>query len=240
MRFLITAGGTREYIDPVRFISNASSGRMGYALARAALKAGHDVTLVTAPTGLKPPTGAKVIAVESAAQLFEAVKKQFPGCDCLIMAAAVSDFTPAHPASTKIKKDRGERLGGASPTLHLELKLTPDILRWAGRHKHVGWGLPHRKPPAKASETAAGQRPKILVGFALEDRNLRANAERKLREKNLDMIVANAPDSISAQRTTVHIKLRGTEWIQVGEAAKAAIATRIISLLTEHEAEFKR
>jgi len=109
MNFLITAGGTREYIDPVRFISNASSGRMGYALARAALKAGHAVTLITAPTALKPPAGADVVRIESAAEMFGAV-------------------TPAHPSKTKIKKE-----GGLKPTL--QLKPTADILRWAGRHK---------------------------------------------------------------------------------------------------------
>jgi len=104
MRILITAGGTREYIDPVRFISNASSGRMGYALARAALKAGHTVTLVAAPTSQKPPSEAKLVNVETAAQMFDAVKKHFSRCDCLIMAAAVADYTPARPAKTKIKK----------------------------------------------------------------------------------------------------------------------------------------
>src|SRR5512136_2309382 len=130
MRTLITAGGTREYLDPVRFISNASSGRMGYALARAALRAGHKVTLITAPTALKPPTGAKVIAVQSAAEMFQAVKKHFPRCDCLIMAAAVADYTPAHPAKTKLKKQAAK--------LTLELKPTPDILKWAGRRKRQG------------------------------------------------------------------------------------------------------
>ena len=104
MHFLITAGGTREYIDPVRFISNASSGRMGYALARAALKAGHKVTLITAPTALKPPAGARVVRVQTAAEMFRAVKEHFPACDCLIMAAAVSDYTPARPSKTKLKK----------------------------------------------------------------------------------------------------------------------------------------
>src|SRR5512142_2610692 len=98
MRFLITAGGTREYIDPVRFISNASSGKMGYALACAALKAGHDVTLITAPTALKPPAGAEIVRVESAAEMFAAVKEHFQRCDCLIMVAAVADYTPAHPS----------------------------------------------------------------------------------------------------------------------------------------------
>jgi len=202
MHFLITAGGTREHIDPVRFISNASSGKMGYALATAALKAGHEVTLVTAPTALKPPAGATVVAVESAAEMFRAVKEHFPACDCLIMAAAVADYTPARPSKTKIKKD-----GGASPTLRL--KPTADILKWAGRHK------------GKAQ---------IVVGFALEDRNLRANAEKKLRDKHLDMIVANAPEAINAEASTVHIKPRDSEWVELPAARKHATARRIIRL----------
>jgi phosphopantothenoylcysteine decarboxylase/phosphopantothenate--cysteine ligase len=212
MRILITAGGTREYIDPVRFISNASSGRMGYALARAALKAGHEVTLITAPTLLKPPADATVVPVESAAEMFAAVKERFPKCDCLIMAAAVSDYTPAKPSRTKLKKQ--------ATKLTLELKPTPDILKWAGR--------------LNAGPRATGHGPRILVGFALEDRDLRANAERKLREKNLDMIVANAPSAIGAERSTVHIKIRDAEWIEVADRHKAATAGRIIALIERH------
>jgi phosphopantothenoylcysteine decarboxylase/phosphopantothenate--cysteine ligase len=208
MRILITAGGTREYIDPVRFISNASSGRMGYALARAARNAGHEVTLITAPTALKPPAGADVIRVESAAQMFKAVKEHFPACDCLIMAAAVADYAPARPAKTKIKKQAGR--------LTLELQPTADILRWAGRHNRVG-GAHHNR--------------KIVVGFALEDKDLRAHAERKMRKKNLDMIIANAPDKIGAATTTVEIRTADGAWLTVGEAGKAAVARRIIALV---------
>lgn len=206
MHFLIAAGGTREYIDPVRFISNASSGRMGYALARAALKAGHEVTLITAPTALKPPAGARVIAVESAAQMFAAVKEHFAACDCLIMAAAVADFTPARPSKTKIKKE-----GGLKPTL--QLKPTPDILKWAGTHRRV---------------CTAHQSAQIVVGFALEDRNLRINAERKMRNKHLDMIVANTPGAIAAETSTVQIKSAYADWIEFAESGKATIARRII------------
>ncbi len=209
MRFLITAGGTREYIDPVRFISNASSGRMGYALARAALKAGHEVTLITAPTALKPPARARIARVESAAQMLQAVKEFFPECDCLIMAAAVADYTPAHPSRTKIKK-RAARLT-------IDLKPTRDILKWAAAHK--------------AGSRATGHGPQIVVGFALEDKDLLANAERKMREKNLDMIVANAPEAIGGEKTTVHVKCRDLGWVKIVDATKAAIARRIISSL---------
>jgi len=211
MRILITAGGTREYIDPVRFISNASSGRMGYALAQAALKAGHKVTLITAPTALKPPTGARVISVESAAEMFKAVKEWFPKCDCLIMAAAVSDYTPAKPSRAKLKKQAAR--------LTLELKPTPDILKWAGRHK--------------GGSRVTGHGPRIVVGFALEDRDLRANAERKLREKHLDMIVANAPGAIGAETSTLHIKVVRADWIEIRNARKAAGASHILRIIGE-------
>ena len=110
MRILITAGGTREYIDPVRFISNASSGRMGYALARAALKAGHKVTLITAPSSLRVPEGVRAVRVETAAELFEAVKKNFDKCDCLIMTAAVTDYTPCRKLKEKIKTSHESRV----------------------------------------------------------------------------------------------------------------------------------
>jgi phosphopantothenoylcysteine decarboxylase/phosphopantothenate--cysteine ligase len=205
MRFLITAGGTREYIDPVRFISNASSGKMGYALARAALKAGHKVTLITAPTTLKPPAGAKTIHVENAAQMFAAVKEHFARCDSLIMAAAVADYTPTRPARTKLKKQ--------ATKLTLELKPTPDILKWAGRQKRRG---------------------QMLVGFALEDKDLRANAERKMRQKNLDMMIANTPGAIGADTSTLHIKTVNSDWVEIRAARKTASAGRIIRMIEKY------
>ena len=202
MRILITAGGTREYIDPVRFISNASSGRMGYALARAALKAGHKVTLITAPTNQSPPSDVKLVKVETTAQMFEAVKKHFEKCDCLIMAAAVADYTPAQPAKTKIKK--------TAKHLTLKLKPTTDILKWAGGHKRKN---------------------QSVIGFALEDKAVRARAEKKLREKNLDMIIANNYAAIGAEESTVQIKTPDREWLRLPQASKARIAQEIISLV---------
>lgn len=202
MRFLITAGGTREYIDPVRFISNASSGRMGYALARAAHKAGHKVTLITAPAALREPRGVKVIKVETAAEMFEAVKKHFKKCNCLIMAAAVADYTPSRPAKVKIKK--------SGKALTLRLKPTTDILKWTGKHKRKG---------------------QIVVGFALEDKALRPRAEKKMMEKNLDMIIANTPAAIGAETTRVHIKAIETDWVQINSTTKTAIAKKVISMI---------
>lgn len=200
MHFLITSGGTREYIDPVRFISNSSSGRMGFALARSALKAGHKVTLVSAPTGRRPPRGAQVISVETSAEMFEEVRKHFDKCDCLIMAAAVSDYTPAKRANSKIKS-------GSKP-LTIKLKPTVDILKWAGSHK---------------------RRNQRVVGFTLEDKQLRDRAEKKVRAKNLDMIVANAPAAIGAERSTVHIKTMDSDWFAIRDASKVKIAVRIIA-----------
>jgi phosphopantothenoylcysteine synthetase/decarboxylase len=199
LHFLITAGGTREYIDPVRFISNASSGKMGFALAKAAIEAGHKVTLISAVKDLK----FKTINVETAEQMFCAVKKYFNKCDCLIMAAAVSDYTPVKKSKIKIKK--------LNKNLIIKLKPTIDILKWAGRNK----------------------KNQIVAGFALEDKNLRKNAEKKLKEKNLDMIIANAPSSIGAEKSAICIKQKNKDWLTIQKADKTVIAKKIISLLCQ-------
>ena len=205
MRILITAGGTREYIDPVRFISNASSGKMGYALAKAAIKAGHRVTMITTveKSNFKfQISNFKLIIVQTAAQMFETVKKNFEKCDCLIMAAAVADYTPARPAKTKIKK--------TNKSLTIKLELTADILKWAGIHK---------------------KKNQVVVGFALEDRNVRARAEKKLKEKNLDMIIANTPGTIGSDKTTAHIKTAESNWTKIEDSTKSATAGSIIRMV---------
>ncbi len=202
MHFLITAGGTREYIDPVRFISNASSGQMGYALASAAIKAGHKATLISA-ADLQPTIGVEFVGVDSAAEMFAAVKKFFAKCDCLIMAAAVSDYTPVKKSKIKIKKSKRN--------LVIRLKPTVDILKWAGKHKKQN---------------------QIVVGFAIEDKNLHSSAEKKLKEKNLDMIVANTPAAIGAKKSTVHIKTPDYKWLKLPHATKTTIAKKIVGLLT--------
>ena len=202
MHFLITAGGTREYIDPVRFISNASSGQMGYALASAAIKAGHKATLISA-ADLQPTIGVEFVGVDSAAEMFAAVKKFFAKCDCLVMAAAVSDYTPVKKSKIKIKKSKRN--------LVIRLKPTVDILKWAGKHKKQN---------------------QIVVGFAIEDKNLHSSAEKKLKEKNLDMIVANTPAAIGAEKSTVHIKTPDHKWLKLPHATKTTIAKKIVDLLT--------
>ncbi len=196
---LITAGGTREYIDPVRFISNASSGKMGYALAKAAVAAGHRVTLIAANTLLTPPKDARVINVITSDDMFQAVKTEMKACDCLIMAAAVSDYKPAASSKTKLKKEKSG--------LSLHLKPTQDILKWAGRHKKAG---------------------QILVGFALEDTNLLENAADKLKRKKLDMIVANEPSAIGEDRSTLHIKTKTGDWQTFENTTKTASARRVL------------
>ncbi len=195
LHFLITAGGTREYIDPVRFITNASSGKMGLALAEAALKAGHKVTFISTIENLK----FRYVKVETAEEMFKAVKKHFRSCDCLIMAAAVADYTPAKKSKIKIKKSNKD--------LVIRLKSTADILKWAGKNKKKG---------------------QIVAGFALEDRNLRKNAEKKLKDKNLDVIIANNPAVIGKNTAAVQVKQKNGGWINMPAAGKDAIAAKII------------
>jgi phosphopantothenoylcysteine decarboxylase / phosphopantothenate---cysteine ligase len=160
-KLLVTAGPNREAIDPVRYISNRSSGKMGYALVRAALSRGAEVTLVTGPTALEPPAGAHTIPVITAAEMHSAVMSEFDGCTAVIMAAAVSDYRPVASAAKKIKRGNGA----------IEVRLEPnlDILRELGQNKNG----------------------KVLIGFAAETDELIANAAKKLSGKNLDMIVAN-------------------------------------------------
>ena len=201
MHLLITAGGTREYIDPVRFITNASSGQMGYALARAALKAGHKATLITTPVDRQPPKEAKIVKVETTAQMFKAVQQQFSRCDCLIMTAAVADYTPVKQAKSKIKK--------TNKSLTIKLKHTVDILKWAGNNKRNG---------------------QVVIGFALEDKDIKANAESKLLEKKLDIVVANKPGAIGSSRSTVYIKSVDKPWVEIVDKSKTVTARRIIAM----------
>jgi phosphopantothenoylcysteine decarboxylase/phosphopantothenate--cysteine ligase len=162
---VITAGGTQEPIDPVRVITNRSSGKQGYALAQAALDRGAEVTLITTPTGLQPPIGANVIRVETAAEMEKSVLQISQQADALIMAAAVADFTPLEPATQKIKKDTNFN--------SIQLTRTEDILKELAKIR------------------AVTNVPKVVVGFAAETEDLIENAMSKLQSKNLDLIVAN-------------------------------------------------
>ena len=162
-RVLVTAGATRESIDPVRFITNHSSGKMGVALARAAMLRGAAVTLVAAHMEAAPPMFVEVVPVKNARDMFEAVTARAPGMDIIIKAAAVSDYTPASVADSKMKKKDGE--------LSIELKRTQDILKHLGAIKHPG---------------------QFLCGFSMETDNVIENSRKKLTGKNADMICANS------------------------------------------------
>lgn len=162
LRVLVTAGPTQEPIDPVRFISNHSTGKMGFAVARAAMERGAQVTLISGNTTAEPPLLVETVRVQTAAQMLDAVNEYFPHCDILVKSAAVADYTPAVYHDEKVKKKDGE--------LSIELKRTVDILR------HV------------ASTKKPNQQ---VCGFSMETENLEENSKKKLQEKNLDLIVAN-------------------------------------------------
>jgi len=161
-KILVTAGPTREAVDPVRYLSNHSTGKMGYAIARAAARRGAQVTLVSGPANLSVPLGVNAVPVTGAAQMFEAVTAVSREQDIIIKAAAVADYRPASPGTDKIKKKDGD--------LRLELERTDDILAWLGQHRSPG---------------------QILCGFSMETRDLLMNSRNKLEKKNIDLIVAN-------------------------------------------------
>ncbi|MHC4777790.1 MAG: phosphopantothenoylcysteine decarboxylase domain-containing protein [Planctomycetota bacterium] len=199
MQFLITAGPTREPIDGVRFLSNRSTGKMGFAVAEAALKAGHDVILVFGPGGLALPSGAVPVAVETALEMEEAVKAKIRHADALVMSAAVADYRPETKIEGKFKKGEGEWV--------LTLVRNPDILAGAGRIK--------------------GDR--IHVGFAVESSDLLENASLKLEAKNLDLIVANGLAAFGADRSTVHFLTPDGPTETFSGLPKSEIAQRIVT-----------
>ena len=163
MKVLVTAGATQEAIDPVRYITNHSSGRMGYAVAEAAMLRGAEVTLVSGQTALVPPPFVETVPVVSAEDMFREVTARAPGMDFVIKAAAVADYTPEETADHKIKKADGE--------MAIRLRRTKDILAFLGEHKPAG---------------------QLLCGFSMETENLIENSRGKLFRKNLDMIAANS------------------------------------------------
>ncbi|MBQ4547073.1 MAG: bifunctional phosphopantothenoylcysteine decarboxylase/phosphopantothenate--cysteine ligase CoaBC [Oscillospiraceae bacterium] len=162
-RVLVTAGATRENLDPVRFITNRSSGKMGYAIAKMAKTMGAEVTLISGKTEIRPPHGVSTVSVESAEDMYNAVTGKAADADIIIMAAAVADYTPAEYCAQKIKKSEGDN--------NLVLKRTKDILAGIGKDKKPG---------------------QVVVGFSMETENLLENSRKKLVSKNADMIVANS------------------------------------------------
>jgi len=174
VRILITAGGTREAIDPVRFIGNRSSGKMGYAVARAAVERGAHVTLITTPTQIEKPSNCKIIEVETAAQMKQAVIIEAKRSDAVIMAAAVADYRPVQKFKGKMKK--------LSSKVKIELHKTDDILENLGKNKGK----------------------KVLVGFSLETSNLIGNSKKKLTGKNLDLVVANTEEALDSETSRAY------------------------------------
>jgi phosphopantothenoylcysteine decarboxylase / phosphopantothenate---cysteine ligase len=206
VRFVVTAGPTREAIDPVRFISNRSSGKMGYAIAEAALAQKHDVTLISGPAAISRPGAAKFVSITSADEMFEAVKSATRKCDALVMCAAVSDYKPASVSPLKMKKKRG---GFA-----LELRPTRDILA----------SLPKR-------------RRYLVIGFAAETHNLASHAQKKLRAKNCDAIVANDVSGteigMESDVNEVTIFFRDGEKEKISRAPKKIIARELVKIFAK-------
>ncbi len=204
---LVTAGPTREPIDAARFISNASTGKMGYAVAAAAKERGAAVVLVSGPTQIDPPAGVKIIPVMTAEEMHAAVMKQFPHCDVVIMAAAVSDFKTSQVSNNKIKKDEAPDL--------LKLVRTTDILKELG----------------KSADNC------VLVGFAAETDNIERNAMQKMKDKNLDMVVVNdlfqSGSGFAVDTNAVTIIEQSGRRQQVPTMPKSEVARIILSSVVE-------
>lgn len=207
MRFVVTAGPTREAIDPVRFISNRSSGKMGYAIAEAALARGHEVTLISGPASIAPPARAKFISISTSDELYAAVHRAVRACDIFVMCAAVSDYKPAARALRKMKKRKAP----------FALKLTPtrDILA----------SLPKEN------------RRYLVVGFAAETHDLKINAQKKLRRKNCDMIVANdvgrSDSGMESDENEVLIFFRDGKSEKISRASKKIIARQLVKKISK-------
>ncbi len=208
LKLLITAGPTIEAIDPVRYLSNHSSGKMGYAIAEAALKAGAKVTLVSGPVSLAAPEAASLVSVKSAKEMLSAVQQQVPKSDVFIGCAAVADYAPSQVASQKIKKDAG--------SMQIELTRNPDIIAWVGAQK---------------------KRP-YIVGFAAESEKLEAYAKKKLQDKNMDLICANdiSDTSIGFNSDNNAISIFNGNGLQkqLKSMPKAQIAEAIIKQIAEN------
>lgn len=203
MRILVTAGPTREYLDPVRYLSNASSGKMGYAVASAGLCRGHDVVLISGPVEIPPPDGIELVQVISSQEMFEAAVSHFDSCQAAVMAAAVSDYRPQQRSDKKLAKKDG--------LFTLELEPTLDICA------HLG----------------ASKGDRVVVGFALEDHDGRAHALSKLQRKRCDAIVLNGVSTLSADSAEIEILQAEKGWFGPFSGSKTRMAERIIELVED-------
>ena len=201
-RILITSGPTRQYLDPVRFLSNASSGKMGAALAAAAIQTGHEIVIVSGPVSVEYPKEAEVVDVVSTGDMLAAAVKHFPDCDGVIAVAAPCDFQPVKAETQKIKK-----IGGA---ISIELKETEDILMALGRMKTGDqWS----------------------VGFALETEDAQARARAKLKQKRCDLIVLNGASAINSDTNSVRIIDQHGAVVMRAQGHKTAVATKVIDAI---------
>jgi phosphopantothenoylcysteine decarboxylase/phosphopantothenate--cysteine ligase len=207
MRLLITAGPTREYLDDVRYLSNASSGRMGYAVAEAAMALGWKVVLVSGPVEIAPPKGCELHAVTTTQEMRDACVKLFPGCDGVIATAAVCDYKPKERVVGKLSKTGGP--------ITIEMIETDDVLAELGSRKE------HR----------------FVVGFALEAQNPRENALQKLRRKHCDWIVLNGPAAIGADTNSVELIGADEETAANWSGPKREVAGKLIAWLAKHEGD---
>ena len=227
-KVVISAGGTQEPLDPVRVLTNKSSGKQGYALAQAALDAGAEVILVSAPTALIPPVGARLVPVQTAREMLDAVLTESASADILIMAAAVADFRPRRLALDKMKTRDG--------IPQLELEATEDILKAVAARNRASEVTAPRLASEEPSVTSV---PRIVVGFAAESRDLIDNASEELRSKNLDMIVANditardAGFGADTNRVTIIYQSAARESLPLMSKSEVAdaIVERIVRLL---------
>ena len=210
MRIVISAGPTREAIDPVRFITNRSTGKMGYAIARAAVKMNLQTVLVSGPVNLTAPEGVEFVPVESAAEMAEAMKKATAGADIIVMAAAVADYRPKQYSTSKVKKSDGD--------MCIELERTEDILLSLGKNKKPG---------------------QILVGFAAETDDLLQNAQGKLERKNLDYIAANIVGvpgrGFGADNNAITLLGRNGSRTEFALQSKEALAESLLKFVLENK-----
>ena len=202
-RILITSGPTRQYLDPVRYLTNGSSGRMGCALALAAIEQSHQVVIVSGPVDVKYPRQAEIIWVISTEEMLAACRKHFPHCDGMIGAAAPCDYRPAKVQSNKITK--------TGDPLDLHLIETPDVVATLGAEKDRQW----------------------MVGFALETENHQLNALTKMRRKNCDLMMLNEPAAMNSLENKVKILNRKEEVIATPAGSKEAVAREIIAVIEQ-------
>ena len=203
MRILITAGPTREYFDSVRFISNPSSGKMGYAIAAEAARRGHHVLLISGPVELLAPAGVELKLVTSADDMYEVAARAFPECQAAVMTAAVCDYKPAERLERKLQKQGQVRT--------VELLPTRDICAELGRTKSK----------------------RVVVGFAMEDHDHHEHAARKLRRKNCDAVVLNGIGNVGGDQAEIQVFRADAGWLPVRQGTKAELAAVVLDLVED-------